>query len=246
MRGWPLLRTLAFTMAGLFLVSTLLQLADQLNLLYKPPAIPELANLVDRVMALIPYRHDVWPLFFAANLLAGLGFLVLVALGLVLAARVARSDDRRYLLLWALVMAGAIGAIAQTMLIGAVKASIDIPYCDCGFKEQEIVSQVWAEMVIQSAAAVLIDVAALLAAAGLVIAGILFGGSLLPAGWQLLSFGAAALLVVSVILGWADVAGELNGWLTAAITGLAIPAWALWIGLRFPGAGAARPDPGGA
>lgn len=241
-----MLRSLAFAMAGLFFVSTLLTLLDQLNLIYQPPAIPDSANLVERVTALIPYRHDVWPLFFLENALAGLGFLVLVGLGLVLATRVARSDDRRLLLLWTFLVAGVIGVIAETVVIGAVKAAIDVPYCDCGFKDQEIVSQVWAEMVVQSAGAVLIDAAALLAAAGLVVGGVLFGGSLMPASWRLLSFGAAALLVLSVILGWADIASDANSWLTAAITGLAIPAWAVWIGLRFPDTGPVDPESAGA
>ena len=133
-----------------------------------------------------------------------------------------RSDDRRYLLLWTLVMAGVIGAIAQTMLIGAVKASIDIPYCDCGFKEQEIVSQVWAEMVVQGAAAVMIYAAALLAAAGLVFAGILFG-SLLPRAGSSCPSVLPRSSSSPVIIGWADVAGDLDGWRRSRDHGLGDP-----------------------
>lgn len=228
-----MLRTLAMTVAGLFFVATLFQLIDQLNLIYQPPNVPDSANLVDRVTALIPYRHDVWPIFFGANALLGLGFLVIIGLGLVLAGRVARSDDRRNVLLWTLATAGLLGTVGQLILLGAVKASIDIPYCDCGFKTQEIVSQVWAEMVAQSAVQWLIYGATVVGAVGIALAGRLFGGRSMSPSWALLSYGTAILLVISVLLGFADVGGDATSWLTVLVSGVAIPAWALWLGLRF-------------
>jgi len=234
------LRWLAYGLAASFFVATLLQLADQLNLIYQPPTIPDSANLVDRVTALIPYRQQVWPLFAAANGLFALGFLVLIGLGIVLAARAGVSGDRRHLLIWLIATAGVVGAIGQLVLVGAVKASIDIPYCDCGFKDQEIVSQVWAEMVVQSAVQVLIYAAGLLAAGGLVVAGTAVAELALPPTWRLLSYVAAIMLVVSVALGWADVGGDASTWLTAAVTGLLIPIWAIWLGRSVP-AVVARP-----
>ena len=227
------LRGLAYGMAAAFFVSTLFQLADQLNLISQPPAVSGSANLVDRVTAFIPYREQIWPVYLVGNLLLGLGFVILVGLALTLAARAARTDERRHVLLWTLAMAGIIGAIAQVFLIGAVKAQIDIPYCDCGFKDQEIVSQVWGEMIVQSAVQLLIYAAALLAAAGLAVAATIFRAAM-PAGWQLLSWLGAALLVLSVILGWADIGGDATNWLTAAISGLLIPAWAIWLGRAAP------------
>lgn len=226
------LQVLAYTMAAAFFVGTIFQLADQLNLVYQPPAVPDSANLVERVTALIPYRQQLWPIFFLANALLGLGFLLLIGLALALAARVARSDDRRHVLLWTLASAGIIGGIAQLVTVGAVKAQIDIPYCDCGFKDQEIVSQVWAEMVAQSATQVLIYAAALLAGGGLVATAVTFR-AVMPSGWQVLSWLGAALLVLAVILGWANLGGDASNWLTAAISGLVIPAWAIWLGRAF-------------
>jgi hypothetical protein len=237
------LRGLAYAMAAAFFVATIFQLADQLNLIYQPPATPDSANLVERVTALIPYREQVWPIFFLANALLGLGFLLLVGLALALGARAARSDDRRHVLVWTLATAGIIGAIAQVILVGAVKASIDIPYCDCGFKDQEIVSQVWAEMVVQSAAQVLVYAAALLAAGGLVVAAATFRATM-PTGWQMLSNLGAALLVLAVVLGWGNLGGDAANWLTAAITGLVIPAWAIWLGRAFPSSGSPESEAG--
>src|SRR5204863_5423010 len=129
---------------------------------------------VDRVLGAIPYRHDIWPIFFTENLLIALGFMALGILGLALAGHVAVADQRRPLLGGALVTAGVLGAAGQLVLVGSVKASIDIPYCDCGFKEQEIVSQVWALMVTQGASEWLVNGAVLLAAIGIAVAGILF------------------------------------------------------------------------
>jgi hypothetical protein len=48
-----------------------------------------------------------------------------------------------------------------------------------------------------------------------------------------LSYVTATLLVISVLLGFADVGGDATSWLTILVSGVAIPAWALWLGLRF-------------
>jgi hypothetical protein len=227
------LRSFAVALAGLFFLATVFQLIDQLNLVVQPPAIPESTNLVDRVTALIPYRHDDWPIFLAANGLSALGFVALIGLGLAAAGRLARTDDRRHLVTWTLVTAGVLGAVGQLLILGAVKASIDIPYCDCGFKNEEIVSQVWAEMVAQGAAQFLIYAASLLAAGGLILVGRIFAGRSMPLTWRWLAYASAALLVLSVLLGYADAGGDATTWLTVLLTGIAIPAWALWLGLRF-------------
>jgi hypothetical protein len=227
------LRSLAVAMAVLFFAATLLQLADQLNLVYQPPNIPDSANLVDRITALIPYHRDEWPIYFGANFPLALGFAVLVGLGFVLAARITRADDRRPVLLWTLVSAGVLGAVGQLVLIGAFKASIDVPYCDCGFKDQEIVSQIWSEMVVQSAVQWLIYGASLLAAGGLVVAGQVFGGRQMPTTWAWLSYLNAALLAVAVLFGYANVRGDLATWVTALVVGILIPGWALWLGLGY-------------
>jgi hypothetical protein len=236
-----ILRNLAVALAGLFFVATLFQLIDQLNLVFQPPTIPDSANLVDRITALIPYRQDDWPIFLAANGLTALGFVVFAGLGFALAGRLARTDDRRHLLAWTFVTAGLLGAAGQLSLLGAVKASIDIPYCDCGFKNEEIVSQVWAEMVAQSAAQLLIYVASLFAAAGLILAGRQFARGAMPIRWGWLSHATAALLVVTVLIGYANAGGDVTTWLTILLGGIAIPAWALWLGLRFS---EAAPSPG--
>ena len=131
--------------------------------------------------------------------------------------------------------AGLLGGVAQVLLVGEVKATIDIPYCDCGFKNEEIVSQVWAEMLIQSAVQLVVQVAALFAAAGVVVAARLFGGGAMPSAWAWLSYLVAAVVLVTAILAVAgpDSLYDLGQWLTNLLTGVLIPVWALWLALRF-------------
>jgi len=242
-------RGFSWGLAVFFFGATLFQLADQLNFVAQPPNVSEAANLVDRVLASIPYQQGIWPIYFAANLLIGLGFLCVVGLGFGLAAEVAHGDDRRGLLAMAFVSACIIGVAGQLLLIGAVKARIDIPYCDCGFKEQEIVSQVWAEMVTMSAQQWLLNGATLLAALGIVVAARMFGPSAaLGERWRWLSYAIAVLVVLTAILGILDLDDGAQNVLTLALTGILIPIWAIWLargstGIRGPGSGVG-PAPG--
>jgi hypothetical protein len=222
-----------------FVVATVLELADRLNLFFQPPNLPASANLVDRVLGSIAYRHDIWPVFFTENLLIGVGFMALSILGVALAAQVAAADQRRPLLGGALVTAGVLGAAGQLVLVGSVKASIDIPYCDCGFKEQEIVSQVWALMVTQGASEWLVNGAVLLAALGIAVAGIVFAGRL-GSGWRTFSWVIAALVVAALLVGLIGRSDDLETALTFLLTGIVVPAWAIWLGLRLPELAAAK------
>jgi hypothetical protein len=232
------IRTLAWGLAALFVAATIVHLADQLNVFFQPPNLPESTNLVDRVLATINYRHDVWPLFFAENLLLAFGFMALSGLGFALAARMPANDERRAVLAASLVVGGVLGTVGQLILIGSVKASIDIPYCDCGFKQQEIVSQVWALMVTQGAQEWLVNGALFLGAIGIAVAGNVFGGGVMPERWTWLSWAISALVILSLVLGFTDLSGDLQ----TVLTGLLVPIWAIWLGRRFnsPASSAAR------
>jgi hypothetical protein len=227
-----IVRRTAFAVAALFFVATLFQLADRLNLVVSPPNVPESSNLVQRVDALTPYRHAIWPVFFATNFLFAVGFFALAGLGVALAARRPSGDSTRLILVWLVGIAGILGTVAFLVRVGAVQASIDIPYCDCGFKDQEIVSQVWAEMVVDGAVLWLINGASILAAIGAVLAGWLFGGREMPSAWATLSYLTGVVIALAVVLGLVA-QGDASDWLTIALTGVVIPAWALWIALRF-------------
>jgi hypothetical protein len=233
--GRSTLRILAAAVGLLFLAGTVFQLLDQFDLVAKPPPGLDAANLVDRRLALAPYRQAIWPVFLLENGLVALGFLALAGVGIALSRRASRADDRGAVLLWTLVTAGLLGGVGQLVLLGGVKATIDIAYCDCGFKEQEVVSQIWAQMVVEGAGQFVVQVASLFAAAGVVVAARLYGGRSMPDGWALLSYLLAALVVLTAILAFVglDSLFDVTQWLTILLTGVLIPAWALWLAARF-------------
>jgi len=237
--GRAALRTIALGVAVAFVLASVLQLVDRLNLVAQPPNVPDSATLPERVEAFFPYKQSIWPVFFLGNAAFGVGFLLIVGLGHLLAGRVAVGDVRRSLVLWTFLSAGVIGAVAQALLLGAVRATIDIAYCDCGFKNEEIVSQVWAQMVAEGASTMILYTAAIMAAAALIVAARTFAGRGMPVTWGWLSYATAALLVINVVLGFVDV-GEVADWLQLVSAGVLVPVWAAWVGLRFDdGAGAA-------
>jgi hypothetical protein len=235
----PVTRALLWTLAASFVISTLLQIVDWANLVAQPPNIPESANLVDRILAQIPYRQSIWPVFFGTNFLLGLGFVALSLLGSTLDAPVSRNNERRSLLKGLFITGGLLGAAGQLVVLGSVKASIDIPYCDCGFKEQEIVSQVWALMVTQSVGELLVGVAILLAAAGLALAGALFAGQI-DQRWKMLSWVVSVVLIVYLIVRFATLSEELGMVLGVVTTGILVPVWAFWFGSALTSTDARR------
>ena len=224
-------RRVAFGVAALFFVATLFQLADRLNLIATPPDLGA-ANLVQRIEGAAPYRQAIWPIFFATNFLFGVAFFALTGLGLALAAHRPAGDTGRLVLIWVLGVGGVLGAVAALIRVGAVQAWIDIPYCDCGFKDQEIVSQVWGEMIVEGATTWLVNGASILAALGAVAAGRLFGRDEMPASWAILSYVTALLIAAAIALGLTG-QGEASEWLTTALSLLVIPAWALWLAIGF-------------
>jgi hypothetical protein len=225
----PVSRWLLWGLAASFAVSTLLQMVDWANLVAQPPNVPESANLVDRILAQIPYRQAIWPVFFGTNFLLGLGFVALALLGSTLGARLSRTDERSSLRTGTFISGGLLGAVGQLVVVGSVKASIDIPYCDCGFKEQEIVSQVWALMVTQGVGDLLVGVAILLAAAGLALSGAVFE-EWIGRRWKMLSWAVAVVLVIYLIVRFATLSEELGMVLGVVTTGILVPAWAIWFG----------------
>lgn len=226
------MRRVSIGIAIVFVLAAVLRLADQLNLVATPPVLPEGTNLVDRVLGTADYRHAVWPVFFGANLLIALGFAGLAALGWLLAARMSTADDRRGLVLGTFVTGGILGAAGQLILVGAAKAQVDIPYCDCGFKQQEIVSQVWAEMVAQDASQWLVNGALLLGALGLFAVAARFGDRELPDAWGWLSVGIGVLVLAWLVLSFLD-QGDIADLVLLVTIGILVPIWAVWLGLRF-------------
>jgi len=225
-------RWLALSIGILFLVGTALQLVDTFNLYVSPPDTPA-ANMVDQRLAAQDYRVAIWPVFFLNNFAFGVAFVAITGLGFVLLSSIERGDLRRVAVVLGLGVGGILGAVGQLILLGATRVTIDIAYCDCGFKETEIVSQIWAQMLANGASEALVDAASLLAAVGVIAVG---SGlrSRMPAGWEIVSWVTATALVLGTLLRFFSLGSEdLGTFLFVAISGVLVPIWSIWLAWSF-------------
>jgi hypothetical protein len=221
-------RWLAWSVGVLFLIGTALQLVDLLNLYATPPDTGA-ANMVEQRLAVQGYRVAIWPIFFLDNLSVGMGFVALTGLGVGLAALLAPPDTRRLAIAVSLGVGGILGAVGQLIVIGATQVTIDLAYCDCGFKETEIVSQIWGQMLLEGARNWLVNGAGVLAAVGIVVVDAAFRARL-PAAWSILSWLTAAGLIATVVVGVLGVGGDLGLYLLLIVSGVLVPLWTIWLG----------------
>jgi hypothetical protein len=226
-----ILRWLAWGVGILFLVGTALHLVDLLNLYATPPPGPA-ANMVEGRLAAQDYRVAIWPIFALGNLAFALGFVALVGLGLGLTSRLAAGHPQRVLIQTGLGVGGVLGAVGQLVVIGTAQATVDQAYCDCGFKNEEIVSQIWGQMLLEGASRWLISGAAVLAAIGIVGAALAFRGRM-SAGWDIVSWLTAIGLIATVVVGFLDVGQDLGDYLLAFVSGVLVPVWAIWLGMSW-------------
>jgi hypothetical protein len=230
-----MLRTLTWAVAVLLVVATVLQLVDQLNLYATPPLLPESANMVDRRLGSSDYRAAIWPIFFGSHFLFALALLLVVPLAYVLGARLPRTDDRRLIMTSTLAAGALMGAIGELILIGAIQVTIGLDYCDCGFKDQEVVSQIWAAMLIEGAYRWLLNGTALVLAVGFWMAGALLRSRGMNEAWQWLSRAIAVAFLVPVALSILETGEEVANLLAALTIGILVPIWAIWLGRNLGG-----------
>jgi hypothetical protein len=235
MSAMRLVRWLAWSVGVLFLIGAVLQLGDYFNLFTTPPDIPESLNMVDFRLAVQEYRVASWPIFLLSNLATGVGFMVVTALGLALAGYTASGSPHRVGIAAGLGMAGILGAVAQLLIIGVTQPTIDSAYCDCGFKEIEIVAQIWGQQLAESASRWLTNAALVLAAIGVASAGTAFRDRM-PASWNIFSWLTAIGLLVAVGIPFLQINPDLDLWVLAIVAGVMVPIWAIWLGASF------RPD----
>jgi hypothetical protein len=224
-----LVRWLAWSVGFLFLVGAVFQLVDFFNLYQTPPDLPETLNMVEFRLAVQDYRVAVWPIFLLANLATGIGFMAVTALGLALASRVASDNPLRVGIAAGLGMAGIFGAVGQLLIIGVTQPTIDSAYCDCGFKETEVVSQIWAQQLAESASRWLVNAALVLGAIGVAAAGTAFRDRM-PASWNVFSWLTAIGMVAAVGIPFLQINPDLDFWLLVAVAGVMVPIWAIWLG----------------
>ncbi len=223
-----ILRWLAWSVGVLFLIGTALQVVDQLNLYATPPEFGPL-NMVEGRLAAQDYRIAIWPIFALGNFSFALGFVALAGLGLALASRLGSGDPQRIVIPTSLGVAGVLGAVGQFILIGAAQVTVDMAYCDCGFKNEEIVSQIWGQMLIEGASEWLVNAGTVLAAIGIVGVDVAFRRRM-PAAWDIVSWLTAIGLTATVVVGFLDVQGDLGLYLLILVSGVLVPIWTIWLG----------------
>ncbi len=230
------LRWLAWSAGILFLIGTALQFVDIMNLYATPPETSDTLNMVENRLAIQDYRIAIWPIFFLSNLSIGVAFVAIAGLGLALASLLAIGDAQRIVITTSLGVAGVLGVVGQLILIGATQVTIDLSYCDCGFKETEIVSQIWAQMLLNGASNWLINGALVLSAIGVLAADVAFRRRM-PAAWDIVSWLTAIGLVAAVIVPMLRPEGDLGLYLLALVSGVLVPIWTIWLGASL------RPNP---
>jgi hypothetical protein len=223
-------RWLAWSVGVLFLIGTALQLVDMQNLFATPPAVADSLNMVERRLAIQDYRVAIWPIFALGNLSFGVAFVALAGLGVALSAWLAHGTPRRIAITTAFVVGGVLGAAAQFITVGAAQATIDIAYCDCGFKETEIVSQIWAQMIVEGASNWLLNAAGVLAALGILAVDSSFRRRM-PGAWSIVSWLTALGLIATVLVPLFQLGPEeLGQYLLLLVSGVLVPIWTIWLG----------------
>jgi hypothetical protein len=237
-----LIRPLSGIIAATFIAATVLSFGLEFGLFVRAPDLPETNDLVQNLLGGIDFQHAAWPFDLAANLLFAVGLVAMVPFGRVLAALAPGDDWRTTLFSSALLVGGALGAGAQLIYIGAKQTTIDTPYCDCGYKVQESISQFWALMLINGAHDWLINGVAVLLALGVVLAGAVLVGRLMPTLWGALSWVTAAFALAGLLLQIGHF-GPIGPLVSAISTAVLLPAWVVWLGVRIGGRGPAPTVP---
>ena len=227
--GRSSVRLLSWIVAAAFILGTALLYVDRLNLVATPPNLPESTNMVDRTLGTAEYRQAIWPVFLWTNLLFGIGFVAVVAFAAAIRSRAAGM--RGLPVFGALATTGGIiAAIGSVIPIGAVNASVWLGYCDCGFKETEIVSQIWAQMVAQDIGDWFTRVASVILAVALV-ALIREAGAVIPPLLRTWTYLTAIVLVAVPVLATIERFDPTVADLLTTAAGLVlVPVWAVWLG----------------
>ena len=236
-RSW--VRSLSWVIAIAFLAGTALIYVDRLNLVATPPAGLENVDMVQRAIGAAAYRQAIWPVFMWTNLAFGIGFVAAVGFAWAVSSRSGVAGGLPIFTAFA-TAGGIIAAIASIIPLGAVNASVWQLYCDCGFKETEIIAGQWAGMVAHDIADWFNRFGAVVLAVAL-LALLREGRSLLSPTLRTWTQITAIVLVAFPILATTEIPPEpLVPELLAALLGaVLIPVWAVWLGREVEATGAA-------
>jgi hypothetical protein len=222
-------RVLSLLVTAFFFAAAVLQAVLAFDLTGGPP--PEQTDFIEQTIDVFGWEQSRWPMEFAATALFALGFASLGGLGVLLSRLAGGSDARRYLTAAAYVGAGVIGAVSRLFWLGAKPIATSPQYCDCGFRQEEIMSRLMILSVAQGVQLWMVLGAIVLGAAGVFLVSALGREAGMPIGWTWLSAGIAILSLAAAALAvlGAYPFDQLSVLLTA---GVLVPIWALWLATR--------------
>jgi hypothetical protein len=224
---WSPVQILLGIFSVCLVLATILSLALGFDLLVTPPDIADTLDFPSRLNELQPFRVAQWPYDALATLLSVVGFGAL-ALAAGSIASLADRDGRADILRSSILLSGLLGVAAGLLYLGGTQVTIALQYCDCGFKAEETISQFWALSVLQGATDWLNYGAVTFGAFGVALAAVVLGKRGLSPLWSWISWGSAAVLLLSVVLHeFSDSpAGDI---VLAVASGVLLPAWALML-----------------
>lgn len=222
--------TMSWVVAIAFLAGTALTYVDRLNLVATPPVLPESSNMVDRAIGSAAYRQAIWPVFLWTNLAFAIGFAAAVAFAWLVSAR-SRVAGGLPLFTALATTGGIIAAIASLIPLGAVNAAVWQLYCDCGFKETEIIAGQWAGMVAMNIGDWFNRFGAVVLALALV-ALLRETGTMLSSSLRWWTTITAIALVAYPIMATTELPPDpiFPEVLTVAIGAVLVPIWSVWLG----------------
>jgi hypothetical protein len=188
-------------------------------------------DFIDEVLAGFEWEQEHWPVEFAGTALFAAGFVSLGGLGTLLAGLAARGDARRSLMRAAFLGAAGLGVASQLLWLGVKPIAANPHLCECGLREEEIISKVMILNVGGDVQVWLAIGAVFLVAIGALLVAPVGRRAGMPVGWALLSPAIAVLGLVAAVLHVFQLY-PIDLGILFIVAGIVVPIWALWIALR--------------
>ena len=222
-------RVTALLVTAFFFAAAVLQTLINFELLGARPVGG--INFIEEVLSGFEWEQERWPVEGAATALFGAGFVALGGLGTLLAGLAARDDARRSLVRAAFLGAGGVGLASQLLWLGVKPIAANPHLCECGLREEEIISKLMILNVGGDVQIWLAIGATLVAAIGAVLIAPVGRRAGMPVGWVWLSFAIALVVPIIAVLHVLQ-AFPIDWTLLLVDAGILVPIWAFWIALR--------------